>query len=50
MQQEAAQQLLAGQGHDLAPVPVAIVLVAQLDRFAVEVPNAAVGQRDAVAI
>ncbi len=49
VEQKAPNQLLTDQRHDLLLATVAIVLVGQLDRFAVETQQAAVGQRDATA-
>ena len=42
MQQKATDQLLRGEGHQLSPVAVAVVLVAQLHRRPVEVQQTAV--------
>ena len=49
MEEEAAQQLLPGQGHDLTPVAVAVILIAQVHRFPIETQQAAIGAGNAMA-
>jgi hypothetical protein len=50
MQEEAAEQFLTGQRHHLAAVMIAVVLIAQVHRLAIEGAQATVGQRDAVTV
>ena len=49
MQQEAPQEFLPGQGHDLTPVAVAVILIAQVHRFPIETQQAAIGAGNAMA-
>ena len=50
MKEEAAQELLAREGHDFVAVVVAVVLVVELHLIVVEAKDPCVGQGDAVAV
>ena len=50
VQQEAADELVGGDGHDLLPIVVAIVLPGEADLAVLDVAQAAVGNGDAVRI
>ena len=50
VQQVATQQFLAGQSHDLASIAVTVVFIAQVQRLAIEIAEAAVGQGDTMAV
>jgi hypothetical protein len=50
MQQKAADKLIGGEGHDLLPIVVAIVLPSEAHRAVLDVAQAIVGNGDAMRI
>ena len=50
VQQEAADELIGGEGHDFLPIVVAIVLPSEADPAVLDVAQAVVGNGDAVRI
>ena len=50
MQQEAPDQFFTTEGHHLTAVMIAVVLVAQVHRLAIEGTQVTVGEGDAVAL